>query len=259
MPNKTCCAAWIVFLTAAPASLHADDNADYADLSRRIHQAIAPQIPKQFEDRSEWGGTVPIPERLRLAGLRTRVKVGDKEEFPHGAWKRTFIWLDDPTKDVQIDVRELRKLEGGPFRLVLDATVALHGERERQQWQRGLKLLAITAQADAVVTIGLEFDVKIALDLAKLPPEVNVEPKVVQSRLLLKEFELRKVGRLIEGDLALQIGDELKGVIQDQMRQREPQVKERANQAIAKALQEGKGKISATSLLKAQGPAKPKE
>src|SRR5438128_774509 len=78
-------------------------KAEHAELARLIHAAIVPKLPKEFEDRSAWGRTIPDPGNLKLSGLRTRVKVGDKEELAHGSWVRTRLWLDDPGKDVQIE------------------------------------------------------------------------------------------------------------------------------------------------------------
>src|SRR5262249_35062657 len=129
------------------------------------------------------------------------------------------------------------------------------------QWSRGLLLFDITAQADAVVTVGLDFDVTAKLNVTKFPPELQVEPKVLESRLLLNDFKLRKVGNLLQGEEALRLGNELKGIIQDRLKQHEPEIVEKANVAIAKALKEGKGKISAGSLLNGTAPAptKPKE
>src|SRR5262245_46294329 len=188
MPCRTILAASAAWLLCGALSLQADNKPDYADLSKRIHQAVIPSVPKEWEDYTDWGTTIPIPDKIRLTGLRTRVKVGDREELPHGGWKRTKLWFDDPPKNIQLEVRDLRKQESGSYRLLLDATVALHGERQRKQWSRGLLLFDITARADAVVTVGLDFDVKAKLNITKFPPELEVEPKVLESRLLLKQF-----------------------------------------------------------------------
>jgi hypothetical protein len=240
-----------------------DETADYTELSKLIHKMLVKEIPKEFVDTSEWGKTIPIPTKLRLPNLRTRVKVGDHEELPHGLWKKARLWLDDPAKDVTIQVRELKKLDGAKgYRLGLDATVAVNVIRDMQHWQKGLATLGGSAQARATVTIALDIDVALSLISSKFPPELKIEPKVAQSKLLLKEFDLQRVsplfgvGTSLEGEKAREIGNELKGLLQSLMTAYEREVRDQANRAIAQALKEGKGNISASVLFKALGSPK---
>ncbi len=254
MPTRTLLAGAAAWLALALPAAGADDKPEYAEFAKLIHQAFVAQAPKEYEDRSAWGKTIPIPDRLRFPRLRrTVVKVGDRMELPHGTWKRTKVWIDDPNKDVKLVVRDVRKIDAKTARVSVEATVNLHGEREWKKWEKGLSLFGLTAQADAVVAVALECDVAITLNTSKFPPELVVEPKVIDCKLELKDFAPRRVGRVF---VEAEIDDELKAVLNDMLRAYEPGVKERANKAIAKGLKEGKGKISADALLKA-APAKP--
>lgn len=266
MLSQRTLAGFVALLLVAPLVLGADEkNAkpaekpDFTELSKKIQQEVLPQIPKSWEDTSEWGQTIPVHNKLSAPKLtRVVLKKDGKDEFPHGGWKRTKITFDDPAKDVKIEVRDLKKVEGNLYRLQVDSTVSVHSARQMQQWKNGFKLLDITAYADVVVTVALECDVKATLKFGKFPPEIEVEPKVVESKILLKEFHLRRVG-IIEGPLVQDLGKELKGFIQAQLTAKEPEVRETANKAIAKGLKDGKVSFPATSLLKSAAPAKPKE
>src|SRR5579862_4243317 len=91
---------------------------EYTDLSRLIHKIVAKEIPKEFEDRSGWGAIVPLTEKLRFPNLpRTRVRIGDKEGYPDGLWKKYKVRIDDPEKDLKIKVREFSKIDPKTFRL----------------------------------------------------------------------------------------------------------------------------------------------
>jgi hypothetical protein len=241
----------LLVLLLAGMPVRAQQKEDHADLARVIQQVVATQLPREYEDRKEWGKTVPIPENLENARLRRRVKVGDHEEFPDGPWRRTRLWVDDPARDVQIRVQEVRKTDASKTHIRVEAVAALHGERQRQQWLRGLPLLDITAQADAVVSVALECDVAISLNTTAFPPELRVEPRVTQLHIGLKSFTLKQVGKLIKGDLAEKLGHELQGMLEDLLKHKEPEIKEKANEAIARALKQNKGKLSADALLKA--------
>lgn len=256
-------AAVVVIVASLPACADdkppEKDKADYTELARLIHAAVVPSIPKQHEDRSGWGKTIPDPGNLKVDGLRTHIKVGDKVELPHGKWVRTRFWLDDPAKDISIEVRQLRKLDAKTLRIQVAATAPVHGEREWKQWDKGLLLLSVPVEADAMVVVVLDCDVVVKLDSKSFPPEVQVEPKVVESQLELKEFTLKRVGKLPLGERAQKLGDELKGSLQESLRKQEPAVKEKANQAIAKGLKQGKGRLSPAVLLQLKPTSKAKE
>jgi hypothetical protein len=244
---RTMSAGLVLWLSVAAL---ADEKPDHAELSKLINQALADRIPKQYEDKSEWGKTIPIPPGFKVGPKRTVVKVGDNDELPHGPWKRTKVWVDDPAKDVKITIREFRKVEGKPSKLILEATAALHVERQRKGWQKGLPLLDVTVLADAVVKADVECDVSVSLDTKKFPPELAVDAKITECKLDLKEFDLKQVGRLeVTGEVPKLVSEELRGFLQTALRAYEPELKEQANKAIAKTLKEGKGSLAPDRLL----------
>jgi hypothetical protein len=245
----------VLVSAAARAEDKPADKPDHAELARLIHAAVVPHIPKEFEESSGWGKTVPDPGNLRLTRLRTRIRVGDKEELPHGAWIRTKVTLDDPAKDVRIEVRDLKKCDRNTLQIQLAVTVSCHAERERKQWDNGLPLLGLTAQADVTVVVVLNCDVGLSLNVAKFPPEVVIEPRVTKAQLEVKKLEPKQIGNIVLGDRARRLANELKGVFEELLKQYEPVIKERANEAIARSLKEGKASLSPAALLKAE-PAK---
>jgi hypothetical protein len=236
--------------------LWAEEKSDHPEFAKLIHSLVAPQLPRDFEDHSGWGKTTPVTNEVRLPRVRrTVVKVGDRMEWPHGGWKRSKVWLDDPAKNLQIRITNLQRVDKGRTRIGLEATLALHGERERQQWVKGLRLLGLTVQADAVVTAHLDTEITVAFNAKKFPPEVIVTPKVMDTKLELKRFDLNRVGPVLLGtEEAREMGEELRGFLQDLMKRHETQVTEKLNEAIAKAVKEGKTKLSATTLLKLNLP-----
>jgi hypothetical protein len=225
--------------------LRSEEKPEYAEVSRLIQSLVTSQAPRQYEDTSGWGMTIPFPVELRRPGLRrTVVKVGDRMELPHGPWIRSKVWIDDPGRDVQVRVTDMRKAEAGKgTRLSIEATVALHGERERQQWLRGLRLVDLTVQADAVVVASFDVDVAVRFKAGTLPPELVIEPKVVRTQLDLKRFDLHRVGPVqFTGKDAQDMGEELRGTLQGWLKQYEPRVTERLNEAVTAAVKSGKVK-----------------
>ena len=243
----------------------ADPQRDYADFSRLIHKMVVKELPKEFEDKSGWGQMVPLTEKVRFPNLpRTRVRIGDKEGYPDGLWKKFKVRISDPERDLKINVREFSKVNAKTFRLAVDSEVALAGEGEIQNWQKGVPLGKVSAKADALLGLGTVFDVGVTFDTKKFPPDLNIEPKLADLQINLKEFNLRRVANpttniAIEGEAAKSLGDEMKNSLRSLIKNSEADIKKRANEAIAQSLKEGKGNISAASLLKIAPPAKTKD
>src|SRR5262249_8168182 len=106
---KTWCPCLVLLL--APASLAAQENrpADKSagePLAQPIPTAIVAKLPPVFEDRSGWGHTIPLPDRVRLPRLRrTVVEVGGHMEVPDGPWRKLRLRVEQPDRDVQVRVR----------------------------------------------------------------------------------------------------------------------------------------------------------
>jgi hypothetical protein len=254
-------AAGLSFLLIAIGFVGGDEprrpeEKDYAEFSKLIHQVVVKQLPKVFEDSSGWGQTVPIPPKLTLPKLRTRIKVGDKEELPHGLWRKIKVWMTTPAKDLQIRVRDFKSVDGKTYRLVIEADALLHADVDAQHWQKGLTLGGFTAQADVALNVLLNCDVQVSLVGKKFPPELKIEPKITDLKTDLKDFTLKQVAMKkiaigIEGDAAKDVGNKFKDVLQQLLHSAEPAIKAKANEAIAKSLQDGKGTISAGEMMKA--------
>jgi hypothetical protein len=240
------------------------DAKDYAEFSKLLHQMVVSQLPKVIEDNSGWGQTVPIPDKLSLPKLRTRIKVGDKEELPHGLWRKIKVWMTEPAKDLQIRVRDFKSVDSKTYRLVVEADAVLHTDIDAQHWQKGLTLGGFNGQADVTLGLTLEFDVQVTLNTKKFPPELKIDPKVTDLKTDLKDFTLKqvsmkKLGLGLDGDKAKELGNQFKGILQDQLSKAEPAIKAKANEAIAKSLREGKGTMGAGELMKALSSDKEKK
>lgn len=226
-----------------------DQKADLVQLSKMVHSILVKEVPKQVTDASGWGQTIPIPmERLILPRLRVTVKVGDRLELPHGLWRKIHLMIPEPERDVAVAVTDLKMEAGKPAKVSLDLSARVHSEMEFQHWQKGLATIGGVARATALVDVHIDCEVNLSLDTKKFPPEVKVEPKVTDSRIDVREFELLRPREGPAGDRARSINELLRSGLQALAQSQEPQIREQANQAIAQALRDGKGTLSATSL-----------
>lgn len=222
---------------------------DYAEFSKTIHGIAVKELPKQFEDATGWGGMIEIPNNLPLMKLRKVVKNGDKLNAPHGPWVKFKGKVEEPNKNLKIDVKEFKKLDAKTYRVVTEVDVIITGRIDYQQWQKGLILLNLDATADAYLFAVVTCDVSASLNFKKIPPELVLEPKVADLKLDLVDIQMRGEP-LIKGDKADAIRNDLKEVLRSIVKTSEGFVKDQANQAIVEGLKQGKGSISAGAILK---------
>jgi hypothetical protein len=233
---------------------------DYGDISRLLHKIVVKQVPREYEEKFDWGKTIPLPPKLLAPKLpRTFIKVGDRMEVPDGAWKRIHVKLDDPNKDLKIKVKDLKKLDKGGYRVVIDTEALLRCDGEWKQWKNGILLLRVDGQADATIASTLVCDVTVELNIKKFPPELKVDPKIVELSLDLKGFNLNQLGGTLQGETFRQLGNDLmRDLLRELLKASEPVVKQYANEAIVQSVKENQGKFSAADLLKA-APKEKKE
>jgi hypothetical protein len=228
---------------------------DYRELSKLIHQQVAKKLPKEVEKEFGWGATIPVPPKLPLPRLRKYVKVGDRLEVPHGAWSLVRGKIEDPDKNLVIQVRDFRQLEPTLYRVAVDADATIATEAEWQQWQKGLPIFGATALADAEVRLALVCDVRVSFDVSAFPPALNLEPKVSDLQLDLKALNLRQLGnRIVQAENPKELGARFEDIFRQALKQSEPKLKELANEALAKGLREGKGSVAPGELFKAVPP-----
>jgi len=244
-----------IFISLAailPFSLNAGEQTkqDYKQFSRLVHSVVVKQLPKEFDDESGWGQTIPVTEKLPFPGLRKFIKVGDKLEVPHGTWRRFKGKIEQPDKNLKIVVKDFKQIDGKNYRIALDVDVIVLTHTEIQQWQKGLRLFGGQATIDINMTAAIRCDVGVSLDFKKFPPALKIEPKVTDLDLNLVDFKVRN-GPIVGGELGENLHNDLKEIVRGLMKASAPFVKDQANRAIVESLKEGKGAISADAIMKA--------
>lgn len=249
----------IAIFAGLPFALSAQDaetRPDFAAFSKLIHKTVVKELPKEFTDDTGWGQTIPVPPKLPLPNLRTYLKKGNEVVLPHGAWQRFKGKVEEPDKNLKIAVKEFQKTaDGKKYRLAAEVDVAIVCHGEWQLWQKGLLLVGAESSADASFKAEVFCEVGVTLNIKKFPPELGIEPKITDLKLNLVDFNFRHEP-IIKGEAGDQIRRDLKELLRSLVKQSEGAVKDYANEAIEKSLKEGKGRISAGTIMETLPPPK---
>jgi hypothetical protein len=167
-----------------------------------------------------------------LDGLRVKTRRRWKEAN-HGTWKRYRAWLIDPDQEFQIQIENMAATPEGKtaFDVVIDARLGVWGRLS--EYALDVQLLSISAEADARVRLRVSCEMSLRFDVTRLPPDVILEPHVVDAKLILIDFDLVRISDL-SGPVVREFGEELHDILQDEIADRQAKLVARINRQLKK-------------------------
>lgn len=237
----------------APALLPADSD-DIASLVQRgsarelLRQLVIDAVPQRYENNKRWGQTKAVWDGVDVSFYRLRLKTKRKwREANHGTWKRYEARLIDPQRTFDVRVDNIRPTESDriAFDIHVDARLGTFGRLS--EWQRGVQLYSFGVDADATVRLAMTCEARLRLDFKHLVPDVVVEPEITAANLQLVDFDLKRISDL-RGPGVRELGDSLRGVLQDEIDKRSPKLVAQANRQIEK--KRDKLRLSVSDLAK---------
>lgn len=215
----------------APASppLAANDRLD--DL---ITQIVRDQVPPEYEERRNWGQTTTV-----WSGVRVWIEDGQLEtkrrqqRVNHGRWQLYRFRLVDPDRRFHVHVENLREVAPGRAAFDLWGEAQLAVMARVSEWQRGVQLFSVSANALATVRLRTTCEVGLKLEPGKLIPDVQLDPAVTAARLELVAFRLQRISQL-HGPLVKELGDAIRGIVADRLADQQPKLVDKINRQLQK-------------------------
>lgn len=199
-----------------------------------LKSIIVEVLPEEFEETKKWGGTKKVWDGLhmRMDGLQLRTKRRWKE-VNHGTWKRHRVTLVDPDQFLRAQVSNIQRESLGQlsFDLLLASRMNVYGRL--QEWQLGLRLFSISAEATADVEINTHFTVETKLDASTIPPGINIKPRVETAEVRLLDFDLHRVSKA-DGPVVEELGDSLKRTVRKELAKDNDKIVQRINRQLEK-------------------------
>jgi hypothetical protein len=199
-----------------------------------ITSLVRGNIPHEFEEHDGWGETRERWDGVKIwwEGLQLKTK-RRKKEVKHGTWKRYQVRLVDPEQRFQIRLEDVRTgADSRPeFTVRVDARLAAFARLA--QWEYGVQLIALSANAQADIRFRATCSLGSRLDPSRFPPDLLLEPEVTDADLELVDFRLQRVSQL-NGSLAHELGKALHDVIEDRIDKEDRRLPEKINRQIDK-------------------------
>ena len=208
---------------------------------------VREHLPDKFEKTKNWGNTKRVwagvkfeREGLRLETRRRYREVND------GPWQKYRIDLLEPEKHFHVELRRIRQVEN---RVLCDVIVEarLHAFGRHSQWERGVQLFSISADAAARVRLKAALEVTTRIDAREVPPVLLLAPRVTSADLAILEFRLERVSDL-SGPLVKSLSSTVREVLEDKLAEKRDKLVEKMNKSLVK--RQEKFRFSAADVLK---------
>ena len=241
--DRICVALALCVAVASASAARAENSPPSGNGTDALTKSlVVALLPREFENTKHWGQTKRRWDGLHVSldGLQIKTKRRWKD-VNHGTWTRYKATLIDPEHQLVIRSDHLRQTSDHriAFDLVVDAKLALTGRTS--EWQLGVQLYSLSADADATVRLTMACEAGLTFDTAKFPPDVSIEPRVTNSQLQLLQFQLHRISDA-DGPVVRKLGDRLHDLLQEELDEQRPKLVEKINRAIGK--HSGKLKLS---------------
>jgi len=201
-----------------------------------LRSVLLTAIPDKYEDTKHWGKTRNVIGGVKLNQKNGALRVSKrKKTVNHGNWYKYRIELLDPQKNLSLALNQWTLNGPGDysFQLVLTTRIRCHAKYE--QWMLGIRGLSFPLETDVVVL--MKAKCQLTMTTERQPksflPDIVLKPVVKTVELRIKDLSTRRIGEL-RGNLADELGNGLKPIIEDRLQKQESKVVKKANQAIEK-------------------------
>lgn len=215
-----------------------------------VTDLVREQLPETYEKSKNWGHTKKVFAGwdFEQDGLRieTRRRWKDAND---GTWTRYRVTPIEPDKHFAVRVERIEPAAGNKVRVQLAAVSKVHLLGRLAQWESGVQLVSLSAEADATILLQGTVEIGLQLDPTKLPPDVLLVPTVTAADAQIATFELQRVGKF-DGPLVKSLSDETREMLAAELAERRPKLVSSLNKQIAK--QQDKLKFSLSDVLKSE-------
>jgi hypothetical protein len=189
-------------------------------------------IPRTFEDSDDWGRETRIQSGLKIDFDDGRLKTKRRWKLVnHGSWLQGSGELLTPEESLQLNATLLSSADSSARRYRIQTSATLRVTGRQQQWNYGVRLWSISA--DAIAKVRLEADIEVLTQIVNSDagPRLRFLPKITRAKAKLDDFSLRRISHF-KGTGIREMGDVLKELIDLRIRKENRDLAHRINKAL---------------------------
>jgi hypothetical protein len=191
-------------------------------------------LPTDFDDEDGWGDEKRIQSGLNVGFEDGRLETSRRwKNVNHGTWLRGSGELVDPEKFFKIKVTQLPDPHDGTKRYEIVVSARLNVTGQQQQWNLGVMLWSISADAMADLTFRTTVDTTAGIVATDKGSMLRFQPTVKTASVHLAHFRLNRVSH-VKGTIARQYGEVVEELIELRIKKENKSLAAKINKAIAK-------------------------
>ena len=221
--------------SSSPASQVPDTFTPSEEFQQWITSLAREHLPDKYEKTKNWGHTTKVWDgvKLRLEDGRLETKRRWKQAND-GTWYKYRVDLVEPEKHFDIRIRNIREIGRGRISADIQAVARLKCFGRMSQWEHGVQLLSLSADAETFAVVTTQVELRMQLDFAESPPAVVLVPEVRTARVDLHDFRLQRVSNA-KGPVVKSLSSSVREVVEDRLEQQnQGKLAEKLNKQIAR-------------------------
>jgi hypothetical protein len=225
-------AAIVVIVACVPPARADEPEPSQESLHELVTDIVLQYIPHQYEDDDEWGGKKRVVRGVKWERDGIVLKpIKMHKDVNHGSWRYYRLRLHEPEQKFDIKIENVADAGDGrvAFDAVVTAKLLAHGRIA--QWERGVQLIAMSADAEADVRLRITCKFGVRFNATQFPPTVSLDPEVTAADIQMLGFRVTRISR-IGGSVAKELGRTLEGLIRRKLDQQEGKLVAKANKKI---------------------------
>jgi len=191
-------------------------------------------LPPKFEDEDGWGRGTRIQSGLNVDLENGRMRTSRRwKSVNHGSWRQGSGELVDPETTFTLKAAILPASGDRTHRYEVHVSTRLSVTGRQQQWNYGVKLWSLSADAIADVSLHVILDVTSEVVTTDQGVRLRFQPNVTHAAASLDGFSLRRVSHA-KGAAVREFGEWLEGLIRMRVKRENKDLATRINQAMRK-------------------------
>lgn len=191
-------------------------------------------LPQKFDDEDGWGDEKRIQSGLNVDFDGGKLKTSRRWNMVnHGTWLRGSGELVDPENTFTLRAMQLPDPDEETRRYEIHTSAKLQVNGRQQQWNYGVMLWSISADAMVDLSLHAVLDVKSEVVTTDKGARLRFLPTVTQATAKMENFRLQRISHL-KGTVVQGHGEVIEELIQLRLRRENKVLSARINKAIQK-------------------------